>query len=433
MATAPGNEIKREVKSIKCSSKRTKTDEPIEITPSMKPEACPILEESGSNLNSKAEFNNQNLRQGVQKGDKTDSVSLNQDLDGKNLQKDVLSKLTHEDSSEGVRESGRRVKKIMRRSTDGKDSSVLLEKLREEIREAVQNKSTKDVGELFNPKLLEAFRAAVAGPKPVRQILSSSALKMKRSFLEKGKVRENLTKKIYATSNGRRKRTWDRDCEIEFWKHRCFQAPKPEKVETLKSVLGLLRRSTEDPKTGKLVAPTDESPILSRLYLADTSIFPRKDDIRPVVAFHEADTQHLSEERKTSVLSSSITSSLNPLGGNLKAEGGSIKVHSTIVTNKNIDCSSSLKGPNAHNGSPSTQIGSATSQSSISKPSAQGGVVGQSDVKSDKRRWALEVLARKTANPGQTVTSNDLPEDSILMKGNYPILVSETFFYLMLF
>ncbi|CAM8900123.1 unnamed protein product [Rhodiola kirilowii] len=404
IVTTPGKEIKSELETIRGSSKRPRTDVPIEMIPSLETETCLISDDSPE-----TEFKDQKLRRSMQQDEKTDIMSLNQDLDTGHLKKSVLSNIGRGDTSEGGKESGRRVKKIMR-TTEGKDSSLLLQRLQQEIREAVQNKSTKDVGERFNPKLLEAFRAAVAVPKPIQnqKLLSSSAVKMKKSLLQKGNVRENLTKKIYATSNGRRKRAWDRDCEVEFWKHRCLQTSKPEKIETLKSVLGLLRNSSEDPETGKLIAPKDENPILSRLYIADTSIFPRKDNIKPVLALHGADTQHLSEEKRSSEPSKSITLLLNPLRVDLKAEGGLEKAYAPIVTDKGVNRLSSLKGPN-------------TSQSSVSKSSSQREVVGQSDRKSDKRKWALEVLARKTAKPGQIKSSHEHLED-FTFKRNYPLL-----------
>uniref|UniRef100_A0A7N0TRS2 Uncharacterized protein n=1 Tax=Kalanchoe fedtschenkoi TaxID=63787 RepID=A0A7N0TRS2_KALFE len=366
---------------------------------------CSISDDSTKNLNSKSNFSDEKLRESMKQGGKTDIMSFTQDLDRRKV---VLRNLNRDDAPEGGKESGRKVKKIMRRSTEDKDSSVLLQRLREEIREAVQNKTTKDVGVLLNPKLLAAFRAAVAGPKPDQtQKLSSSALKMKKSLLQKGKVRENLTKKIYATSNGRRKRAWDRDCEIEFWKHRCLKTSKPEKIETLKSVLGLLRSSSDDSETVKLPASNDVNPILSRLYLADTSIFPRKDDIRPVVSLH-ANKEHLSDRERTSGPSSSITSFVNPLGAELKVEGGSVKTYCPSVNDKpGVNHISSLKGFNT---------------SSVLKPGSQKEMVVQSDIRSDKRKWALEVLARKTAKPGQIITLHEQLEENTLFNGNYPIL-----------
>ncbi|KAF8085123.1 hypothetical protein N665_0679s0001, partial [Sinapis alba] len=71
---------------------------------------------------------------------------------------------TTDKSSSGETAVGLRVKKIKKTPEDDKESLVLVEKLRKEIREAVRNKSMEDIRkDQFDPKLLAAFRAAVAG------------------------------------------------------------------------------------------------------------------------------------------------------------------------------------------------------------------------------------------------------------------------------
>ncbi|KAL7150493.1 hypothetical protein ABFS83_05G116000 [Erythranthe nasuta] len=165
-------------------------------------------------------------------------------------------------------ESGLRLKKIVRRAGEDKDSLELVQELRKKIREAVRNKSSKEIGqELFDPKLLDAFRAALAGsvPENRKQPLDVRA---KKSLLQKGKIRENLTKKIYG-NGGKRQRAWTRECEVEFWKHRCTKASKPEKVQTLKSVLDLLRDNSDSTKKAPRVEEEAKGSVLSRLYLAD--------------------------------------------------------------------------------------------------------------------------------------------------------------------
>ncbi|KAL2902896.1 hypothetical protein RDABS01_027978, partial [Bienertia sinuspersici] len=103
--------------------------------------------------------------------------------------------------------AGLRVKKIMRRPTEEKESDAIVQKLRKEIREAVRNKPSDEIGKsIFDPNLLTAFRAAVAGSasEPAKKA-SSAVVKAKKLMLQKGKARENLTKKIYATSSGKEK------------------------------------------------------------------------------------------------------------------------------------------------------------------------------------------------------------------------------------
>ncbi|KAJ1438067.1 Zinc finger, RING-type [Sesbania bispinosa] len=307
--------------------------------------------------------------------------------------------------------AGLRVKKIMKRVSDDGESSSVVQNLRKEIREAVRNKSSINFEENhFDAKLLEAFRAAIAGPKtePVNK-LSRSALKAKKSMLQKGKVREHLTRKIFGTSNGRRKRAWDRDCEIEFWKYRCMRATKPEKIETLKSVLDLLRKSSESPESKQDPECQAKNPILSRLYLADTSVFPRKED----------------SVLKT-IASSEQTKQNNPSGKgpNLSLDNNTIKT--TEVNNllsKTRVCSSEKKVDKKIVHGPAGKVHLSSHSEGTSVSSSAGAKVGlKSDsVKTDKRKWALEVLARRTAAASGN-TANESQEDNATLKGNYPLL-----------
>ncbi|KAJ0250301.1 Uncharacterized protein HA466_0144610 [Hirschfeldia incana] len=294
--------------------------------------------------------------------------------------KPTLPKTTDK-SSEGENAVGLRVKKIKKTPEDEKESLVLVEKLRKEIREAVRNKSVEDIrNDQFDPKLLAAFRAAVAGSKTdeAPRKIPALALKAKKLMLQKGKVRENLTKKIYADSNGKRKTAWHRDCEVEFWKHRCMKAGKPEKIETLKSVLSLLKKKPADAETNvSSEAPQASDPILSRLYLADTSVFPRNHDIKPLVG-----------SKETGISQS-----------NAKTTG----------VDKTLPKSGDVKGSNSNAAGSKTNSGS--------KPPI---FENPDELKKDKRKWALQVLARKKALAGSN--SSEEKEGSPELKGNYPLL-----------
>ncbi|XP_042024276.1 uncharacterized protein At4g10930-like isoform X2 [Salvia splendens] len=310
--------------------------------------------------------------------------------------------------------TGLRLKKIMR--TDNKDSLVLVQELKKKIRDAVRNKSSEELGQnRFDPKLLDAFRAALAGSGAENR-KQSFDIKAKRALLQKGKVRESLTKKIYGTgAGGKRKRAWTRECEVEFWKHRCMKASKPEKIQTLKSVLDLLR--DEPDQTKKMPGDDQEvkgSSILSRLYLANSSVFPRKNDIKPVSAL-KADSNEIASksqpnnqsdlnQQKLSTLPEVITPSLeskeqktHPKGAKSEAASGDaqLKRHPKGATH-------------------TTAIGGVKiplSKDTASKPDV---------VKSDKRQWALELLARKTA--ASCKSTQDKEEDQLILKGHYPLL-----------
>ncbi|XP_027082883.1 uncharacterized protein At4g10930 isoform X1 [Coffea arabica] len=309
--------------------------------------------------------------------------------------------------------AGLRVKKIMRRTDEDADSSVLVQKLRKEIREAVRNKSSKEIGEsLFDPKLLAAFRAAVSGSvaetkKPPLD------LKAKKALLQKGKVRENLTKKIYGMG-GRRRRAWTRDCEVEFWKHRCSNISRPEKIQTLKSVLDVLRNDTVN-KEIKHHKEGEASSILSRLYLADTSIFPRKHNIRPVSA-SKGDAVEKNQEQNTpeklEVNPMKHEVSKKPVVSVISDSNGTKKGASGVKA----EAASTKSCPNNRTERPSTsKLGGSKVASEQEITSATG------SMKTDKRKWALEVLARKTAVT-PTTGVQEKEEDSVMLKGNFPLL-----------
>ncbi|KAL2342664.1 hypothetical protein Fmac_003949 [Flemingia macrophylla] len=320
--------------------------------------------------------------------------------------------------------AGLRVKKIMKRVSDDGESSLVVQNLRKEIREAVRNKSSINFEDNhFDPKLLEAFRAAITGPKTeLVNKLSPAAIKAKKSMLQKGKVRENLTKKIFGTSNGRRKRAWDRDCEIEFWKYRCMRASKPEKVETLKSVLDLLRKGSDGPESKHASEFQAKNPILSRLYLADTSVFPRKEDVKPLsvlkaVANSEQTKQNPSEKAPNlSVDNNTIkTTDVNNLLSKTSVCSSEKKVDKKIIHGPVGDNSASGK-VRLNNHSERTLFSSIGAKTTSKDSGLKSGCM-----KTDKRKWALEVLARKTAaTSGNTANGNQ--EDNAIFKGNYPLL-----------
>ncbi|KAL5719073.1 hypothetical protein ACHQM5_011904 [Ranunculus cassubicifolius] len=301
-------------------------------------------------------------------------------------------------SSEKDNGSKLRVKKIMRRASE-EDSSKAVENLRKEIREAVRSKATQDTNKpkVFDPELLLAFRNALAGTRsendPPKRI-DPSVIRAKRLMLQKGKARESLTKKIYGNSNGRRKRAWDRDWEVEFWKHRCTHASKPEKVDTLTSVLNLLRKGPDSSKIENEPEKDSPNPILSRLYLADSSVFPRTDDIKPLSAFTGPGNEKTSKPANNQMPKNSFQCS--------KEVAAPKNVHPNGLINK-------------QNSTP-TATGSKVNDQSLKDMPVK------SDVKTDKRKWALEILARKNAPTVQSNKTQEKVDANAILKGNFPLL-----------
>lgn len=322
---------------------------------------------------------------------------------------------------------GLRVKKIMRRVGEKKESSILAQEIGKEIREVVQKKSLKDVGKNdFDEKLLAAFRAAMV--RPQTELTSSSKhvlVGSKKHLSVKGKKRENLTKKIYGTSSGRRRHAWARDLEIEFWKHRCRRA-QYEKVETLQSVLELLKKATNpnwDSYTERDSQEESTNSILSRVYIADASLFPRKDDIKPLSALSESshfDDHNLDDEKSLRIVAK------GSLNDNKDVKKNPIQLQANFCDSigKNIHSAGFPGGTlyqkaNSGKAAPDTIQGSSSSCSKESIATSKDHSC-PSDAKSDKRKWALEVLARKTTSAN--MNANKGQENDTLLKGNYPLL-----------
>ncbi|OMP02920.1 Zinc finger, RING-type [Corchorus olitorius] len=421
-----GEETKCDIET-EASEKKIRVEELVQVAPESQGNAS-VSDDIPKCPTPKAVSRDGKLRNHPEKEDSVPSImSIVQGTGRRTSSKGLGHRNPADESSKGENLAGLRVKKIMRRASEDNESSIVVQKLRKEIREAVRNKTSEEFGEnLFDPKLLAAFRAAISGPKPETvNKLSPSAVKMKKSLLQKGKVRENLTKKIYGDSNGRRKRAWDRDCEVEFWKYRCVRASKPEKIETLKSVLDLLRKNPDGTKRGPTSECQASNPILSRLYLADTSVFPRKDDIKPLSALKTSNSseqgreQHVSVE-KTPVLSPDIhtvkTTEVNKVSSKVGGLLTGLKGTKTSVLNSKGTATSSILDSNRGS------EGSSISSSSNSKVKSQKEVVAKSeDVKVDKRKLALAVLARKKAAESKNGTQ-ERQEDNSLLKGNYPLL-----------
>lgn len=311
--------------------------------------------------------------------------------------------------------NGFRVKKIMRRAVEDKESLLVLQKLRQEMKEAIQSKTSISKNDLVNEKLLTAFRAAMAGPGNGHMMKSSSSpFKSRNQILQKGKARENLTKKIYGTASGKRRRAWDRDWEVEFWKHRCMHTA-PEKVETLKSVIDLLKRSSDSGSSvnEKRSDIDDNNSILSRLYLADASVFPRKEGLKPVSILSKQGKEREEQENTSSKVSF-------PVQDNNKTVTQRDK--DTVVGNSPLNLKDEKKlHSNEVRGSGvlSTPLnGSRNSALPKENPSKSTGSL------IDKKKWALEVLARKNVS---TNKGPENQEDNATLKTNYPLLVCSLF------
>ncbi|KAL7189108.1 hypothetical protein ACSBR1_038886 [Camellia fascicularis] len=398
-------DVESKTKVLKASTKKARADRSSQVIDSKDQASESVSDESQKCISEK-------------ENDASDVMSIVRGTYGRPFKGQARNNHTDGSSKEGENAAGLRVKKIMRRAAEDKESSMLVQNLRKEIREAVRNRSFKEFGgNLFDPKLLDAFRAAVAGSvtEPAKKPLAL-VVKDKKLLLQKGKIRENLTKKIYGIG-GRRKRAWTRDCEIEFWKHRCLKPGRPEKIETLKSVLSLLRNSSDSTEIKQGTEGKATNSILSRLYLADNSVFPRKDDIKPFADLKATGLVENKGHPSSLANHSAQTLQMNQVSSQVGIRSSDNKGNeSTTVTSVKGEAASSKVLPNK-----CPEVKSATSLSG-SKVNSQKEMMGKSDdIKKDKRKWALEVLARKASASGSKATQ-EKQEDNVVLKGSYPLL-----------
>lgn len=258
---------------------------------------------------------------------------------------------------------GVRTRKIMRNQEGEKKPSDMVDKLQTEINTLKES--------INDDSLLKAVRAVIATNKA-----GPSVVRTNRPTAQTGKARQNLMKKIYSTSTGRRRSAWQRDCEVEFWKNRCNSKVNQEKVENLQSILDLLKKGSTWSELCQGQNEESKDSILSRVYLADASVLPRKYDIKPL----------------SDVSDASVKSNQNKPENGDKSRVVPVKKENKITVGKGL-----------------------TDQE---KKANQSG-----EIKIDKRKWALEVLARKNASL-KSGSNQERGEDGLLLRGNYPLLVS---------
>ncbi|KAH9329954.1 hypothetical protein KI387_002062, partial [Taxus chinensis] len=320
--------------------------------------------------------------------------------------------------SENNRVSSVRLKKIMPRRMDENETSRLVQEMTKELRAAVGNGAVEDLGKIdaFDERLLEAFKTAMKKTFKSDDKSNLSYVKVNKQPLKRGKIRENLTKKIYSMGNGKRRREWDRDCEIEFWKVRCNKEKKLKQVETPDSIRNILKKGLDacsrSPQTENRMNISEVDPIFSRLYVADNSLFPRKDDIKPLSALsNSGDIQ--ADLFNTGVKVEETSNKLNILRSNVDNVDGSIHSAKRCLDVENL--SSSLNSGSQQNTLLEEKSGGSEDIQLDKGVESKSGK--SNDVKLDKRKWALQVLARKTGGDQKR------NESSVGEKSSFPLLI----------
>ncbi|MCO5597044.1 hypothetical protein L7F22_051118 [Adiantum nelumboides] len=201
--------------------------------------------------------------------------------------------------------------------------------------------------DVADDKFFVAFKAAIQSSQanlrqqylsPVKRV----ALQKPGSKLDAS--RQSIRKKLYGGS-GKRRQAWDRDWDVSFWRERITREKKSKQSSKnlLQQEMAHIEEALQESKNSK--AELDS--LKSRVYLADTSLLPREKDIKP--------------------LSEHSTAKNNPVHTNLRKPQTDVKMAE---------------------GAPKRAMALEVSN------------VGAADdnppLKTDKRKWALEVLARKT-------------------------------------
>ena len=242
-------------------------------------------------------------------------------------------------TSEGVRTG-----KIIHRGSvqHGKTSKIMNEIQQHLKQEAMNLGIAGDNGkvDVTDEKFFVAFKAAVqssqASMAPVKR------LPLQKPGSKRDASRQNLMKKLYG-GTGKRRQAWDRDWDISFWRERVSNEKRARQSSRalLQQEMAHMEEAIQNSKEEN---KAELDSLRSRVYLADTSLLPRQMDIKPL-------SEHTSHK----------TNSLTVRPLSIAKTGQGVSKHSTS----------------------SEDLGVAARDSSVS-------------YKTDKRKWALEVLARKT-------------------------------------
>ncbi|CAK9202807.1 unnamed protein product [Sphagnum troendelagicum] len=320
--------------------------------------------------------------------------------------------------------NGVRTRIVMWRGTDGR-AAQLVEDIRQQMRSAAGYGASEDLGkvEVSDDRFFAAFKTLDAksrASKQRRHLWLAKVLDQVPSG--KGhRVRESLTKKLYAGGGGSRK-TWDRDWDISFWKEQSARLKKARKEATdILEGRGKNGRAREVKATSSAVkedeailgfsttdTDTDDS-VLTRLYVADTSLFARDNDIKPVCLHSSTKEKELgqrdgecSPENQSGTIGIGLEACLGQLSFPALQGPSKPRKKETGFTKE--------AQKSERQGTPQGAAGqveaSGKTKRVLSTKDAQCSPLQPE--KKDKRQWALELLARKS---GDAMTSSSPPKN----------------------
>ncbi|KAG6546888.1 hypothetical protein Mapa_011504 [Marchantia paleacea] len=324
-----------------------------------------------------------------------------------------------------------RTRIIMHRESDVKykERPSLVERIRQQMRDTAGYGAGDDLGkvEVSDDRFIAAFKAAQTrsyekskeGKSASSRQQSSGRLwkVLDKKYSGTG-ARDNLTRKLYAGGTGRR--CWDRDWDIAFWRER-----DPHQRRARKEAEEVDGSGKMDAGVTESQPDSEDADFFKRLYVADTSLFPRNENVKPLSedGNHAEETSASESVRnRTGKISNlhldnvnlahglKITAHQSPVAQGLSGNSPGIDKLShkakvvdpppLKVVKKSLRPSAVSKEPSVNSKTSSGSGKSAVAPSIVPKvqskdpdaPSADGAL---SNMNKDKRQWALEVLARK--------------------------------------
>ncbi|KAH7372448.1 hypothetical protein KP509_17G005000 [Ceratopteris richardii] len=265
-------------------------------------------------------------------------------------------------ATDGTNEGVRTRKIIYRGSVLDENVSRIINEMRKQLkREEISFGVSGDISkvDVTDEKFFRAFKTAIQStqlnlglhhqPPTKKAVLPKPRSKQDLS-------RQSLMKKLYGGS-GKRRQTWDRDWDISFWREKVTREKK--EAQSSKTLLEQEMANIEAVKQVlKASSRADLESLKGRVYLADTSLLPRNEDIKPL------------SEKNIAKSDSHKVHKGKPVG-NLKV-GDKVSKH---VVSREVHC---------------TEVSD-----------------GNQPLKTDKQKWALQVLARKTGQSAKSQRKNE--------------------------
>ncbi|BBN00256.1 hypothetical protein MPTK1_1g27710 [Marchantia polymorpha subsp. ruderalis] len=350
------------------------------------------------------------------------------DVDVMDIVSDPRSGLGRDSKDPSVPTKAVRTRIIMHRESDVKDKErpSLVERIRQQMRDTAGYGAGDDLGkvEVSDDRFIAAFKAAQTrsyekskdGKSASSRQQSSGRLwkVLDKKYSGTG-ARDNLTRKLYAGGTGRR--CWDRDWDIAFWRERDPHQRRARKEAEEVDVLGKI-----DARVPESQPDSEDADFFKRLYVADTSLFPRNENVKPLseegnhaeeinasqsveirtgkISNLHVDNVNLAHGLKDTAHRSPVSQGLSGNTPGIDKISQKAKVGDpppSKVVKKSLRPSGVSKEPAVNSKTTSGAGKSLVAPSTVPKAQHKDKDAPSAlpSMNKDKRQWALEILARK--------------------------------------